>query len=88
MTRPIRPNTSIPDQVDPDEHAGLLARFGINPADLAVKLGGVESSSARNRRSPGGQDRCCREFLTRATVQEREGVMRRGAPPGVALPSG
>jgi len=27
-----------PDQVDTDQHAGMLQRFGINPADLIAKL--------------------------------------------------
>lgn len=31
----------LPDQVDQEEHAGLLDKFGINPADLAGNLGGV-----------------------------------------------
>jgi lipopolysaccharide biosynthesis regulator YciM len=31
----------LPDQVDQDEHAGLLAKFGISPKDLAGKLGGL-----------------------------------------------
>jgi hypothetical protein len=30
----------LPDQVDPQEHAGLLEKFGINPADLLTKFGG------------------------------------------------
>jgi hypothetical protein len=30
----------LPDQVDTDQHAGLLEKFGINPADLLGKLGG------------------------------------------------
>jgi hypothetical protein len=30
----------LPDQVDTDEHAGLLQKFGINPAELLGKLGG------------------------------------------------
>ena len=30
----------LPDQVDPQEHAGLLEKFGINPADLLSKFGG------------------------------------------------
>jgi hypothetical protein len=30
----------LPDQVDTDEHAGLLSKFGINPQDLLGKLGG------------------------------------------------
>ena len=28
----------LPDQVDTDQHAGMLQRFGINPADLIAKL--------------------------------------------------
>lgn len=30
----------LPDQVDTDEHAGLLEKFGINPADLIAKFTG------------------------------------------------
>ena len=30
----------LPDQVDTDQHAGLLEKFGLNPADLIGKLGG------------------------------------------------
>ncbi len=30
-------NSELPDQVDTDQHAGLLSKFGINPQDL---LGG------------------------------------------------
>jgi hypothetical protein len=30
----------LPDQVDTDKHAGLLEKFGLNPADLLSKLGG------------------------------------------------
>lgn len=30
----------LPDQVDTDQHAGLLAKFGINPADLIAKFTG------------------------------------------------
>lgn len=30
----------LPDQVDTDQHAGLLEKLGINPADLIGKLGG------------------------------------------------
>jgi hypothetical protein len=30
----------LPDQVDPQQHAGLLEKFGINPADLLGKFGG------------------------------------------------
>ena len=30
----------LPDQVDTDEHAGLLDKFGINPADLIAKFTG------------------------------------------------
>ncbi len=30
----------LPDQVDTEQHAGLLEKFGLNPADLIGKLGG------------------------------------------------
>jgi hypothetical protein len=30
----------LPDQVDTDQHAGLLEKFGIDPAELLGKLGG------------------------------------------------
>jgi hypothetical protein len=30
----------LPDQVDTDQHADLLQRFGINPQELLGKLGG------------------------------------------------
>jgi hypothetical protein len=30
----------LPDQVDTDQHAGLLERFGINPQELLGKLTG------------------------------------------------
>ncbi len=30
----------LPDQVDPQEHAGLLRKFGIDPAELLSKFGG------------------------------------------------
>jgi hypothetical protein len=32
--------TQLPDQVDTDQHAGLLSKLGINPADLLGKLPG------------------------------------------------
>ena len=32
----------LPDQVDPEQHGGLLEKYGIDPQDLAGKLpGGV-----------------------------------------------
>ena len=32
----------LPDQVDPEEHSGLLERFGINPQELlSGGLGGI-----------------------------------------------
>jgi hypothetical protein len=34
----------LPDQVDTDEHAGLLDKFGINPADLIAKFTGGTGS--------------------------------------------
>ena len=30
----------LPDQVDTDQHAGLLEKFGIDPQDLISRLGG------------------------------------------------
>jgi hypothetical protein len=35
-------STELPDQVDTDndDHAGMLSKFGLNPADLLSKLGG------------------------------------------------
>jgi hypothetical protein len=30
----------LPDQVDPEKHAGLLEKFGIEPKDVLSKLGG------------------------------------------------
>ena len=32
--------TELPDKVDTDRDQGLLAKFGINPADLIAKLTG------------------------------------------------
>jgi hypothetical protein len=32
--------TQLPDQVDTEQHAGLLAQLGINPAELLGKLPG------------------------------------------------
>lgn len=31
----------LPDKVDDSEHAGLLAKFGVNPKELLGKLGGL-----------------------------------------------
>lgn len=34
-------DSQLPDQVDPQEHSGMLERFGLNPQDLIAKfLGG------------------------------------------------
>jgi hypothetical protein len=33
-------DSQLPDQVDTDQHAGLLSQLGINPADLLGKLPG------------------------------------------------
>lgn len=30
----------LPDQVDTEQHGGLLAKFGLNPQDLLSKFGG------------------------------------------------
>ncbi len=31
----------LPDQVDPEKHAGLLEKFGLDPQDLLGKVGGL-----------------------------------------------
>jgi hypothetical protein len=31
----------LPDQVDPEQHAGILDRLGIDPTELLGKLGGL-----------------------------------------------
>ena len=33
-------DSQLPDQVDPEQHAGLLEKFGLNPADLLMKFAG------------------------------------------------
>jgi hypothetical protein len=33
-------DSELPDQVDTQEHAGLLQKFGIDPQELAAKLPG------------------------------------------------
>jgi hypothetical protein len=30
----------LPDQVDTDQHAGLLSKFGIDPQELMTRFGG------------------------------------------------
>ena len=30
----------LPDHVDPEQHAGLLEKFGLNPGDLIAKFAG------------------------------------------------
>jgi len=32
--------SELPDQVDTDQHADLLQKFGVNPQELLGKLGG------------------------------------------------
>ncbi|MDQ0662425.1 hypothetical protein QFZ35_000923 [Arthrobacter ulcerisalmonis] len=32
--------SELPDQVDTEQHAGLLSKFGINPAELLSRLPG------------------------------------------------
>lgn len=31
----------LPDEVDDDQHGGLLTKFGVEPKDLLGKLGGL-----------------------------------------------
>lgn len=35
----------LPDQVDTEQHAGLLDKFGINPADLIAKFTGGQGGA-------------------------------------------
>ena len=46
----------LPDQVDTEQHDGLLSKFGINPADLIAKLtgGGNASGSTGSTGGLGG----------------------------------
>ena len=39
-TQAQQADRELPEQVDTDEHAGPLAKFGIDPADLIAKLTG------------------------------------------------
>ena len=34
-------DSELPDQVDTEQHAGILQKLGIDPSDLAGSLGGV-----------------------------------------------
>lgn len=36
----------LPDQVDTEQHSGLLAKFGINPADLISRFTGGGSGGS------------------------------------------
>ncbi len=31
----------LPDQVDPEQHRGILAKIGVDPQDVLGKLGGI-----------------------------------------------
>lgn len=34
----------LPDQVDTDQHSGLLEKFGVNPAELIAKFTGGQAA--------------------------------------------
>jgi hypothetical protein len=34
-------DSELPDQVDTEQHAGILQKLGIDPGDLAGSLGGI-----------------------------------------------
>jgi hypothetical protein len=36
----VTADSELPDQVDTEEHRGILERLGIDPQDLIAKLGG------------------------------------------------
>ncbi|TKV56860.1 hypothetical protein FDO65_18635 [Nakamurella flava] len=44
----------LPDQVDTDAHAGLLEKFGINPADLIAKFTGGGGAPGGGQSGLGG----------------------------------
>lgn len=44
-TQAEQADRELPEQVDTDEHAGLLAKFGLNPADLIAKITGGGSGN-------------------------------------------
>jgi nanoRNase/pAp phosphatase (c-di-AMP/oligoRNAs hydrolase) len=39
-------DSELPDQVDTDQHAGLLSKYGINVQDLISKFGGGGARAA------------------------------------------
>lgn len=39
-TKASQADSELPDKVDTDQDAGLLSKLGIDPQDLASKLGG------------------------------------------------
>jgi hypothetical protein len=39
-TRRTRPTANCPIRSTPEQHAGLLQKFGIDPQELTAKLGG------------------------------------------------
>ena len=52
-------NQELPDQVDTDQHAGLLERFGVKPGELLGRFaggggGGGGVSDVINKLRPGG----------------------------------
>ena len=54
-TQADRAQQELPDQVDTDQHAGLLEKFGLNPADLIAQVH-RRPNRGRDRR-PARQDR-------------------------------
>ena len=39
----------LPDQVDTDQHSGLLEKFGVNPAELIAKFTGGQAEGGLGR---------------------------------------
>ncbi len=44
-TQADRARQELPDQVDTDQHAGLLEKFGVNPADLIAQFTGGQTGA-------------------------------------------
>lgn len=47
-------DSELPEQVDTDQHAGMLSKFGINPADLLARFGGGGGGGAGGGGGLGG----------------------------------
>ncbi len=49
-------NQELPDQVDPDQHAGLLSKFGLDVGDVMKLVGGGAGGGAAGGAGGGALD--------------------------------